>query len=107
MAKYDIKDVKDILADEDYDIMVPEFLARAISKTARAGSTIHENQVETTELALSTRERLDKMKISPRDPLYKALSNSHGTPLEAQSRMVTATAMMAEAIGTVTKRLMP
>lgn len=104
MAKYDKEFLQGILDADEFDILIPEFIARGAGKVAQAGAVIHDCQQETVKTAMHWKIEMMDKQIGPGDPWYEAISDSFQATSQAQSTMWDALGQIAHSMSKAVAR---
>lgn len=104
MAKYDKDFLKSILDADEFDVLVPEFIARGAGKVAQAGAVVHDCQQETQKNAMHWKLEMMDHQIGPGDPWYDTLSRSFSGTSDAQTTMWEALASIGHSMSKAVSR---
>lgn len=104
MSRYSPEFLERVLGSDEFDVLVPEFIARSTEKVARAGAVIHDCQTETTKMSIDIATELGNAGIKHDDPFFATVIVQFDSTSKAQSRMWDAMADIAESMAKVVKR---
>lgn len=105
MAKYDPAFLKEVLAADEFDILVPEFVARASKGFASAGDSVTSCQERTQKMTIETASMLGNQGIGHADPVFAMILTAQAETMQAQAAMWTGLSKMNTALERVITRM--
>lgn len=104
VAKYTPEFLNQVLSADEFDVLTPEFIARAAGKVAGAGATVHDCQVETLRVNTEIFEKLDAHQLPADDRWRLICLDGAEMTVKAQGRMWSALGDIGESLAKVVRR---